>query len=91
MSNIDRQRVAAVKTLEAMGYRFRDDKWLAPGETGGMPEADAMHTLLIRRADQLDGCTERSAEEQELSVIISAVVAYEEKRWPAGKIAGGKG
>ena len=28
MSTIDRQRIAAVKTLEAMGYTFGGDKWL---------------------------------------------------------------
>ena len=65
MSTIDRQRIAAVKALEAMGYRFRDDKWLAPDANGGWPEADAMHALLVHRADQLEGCIEGSAEEQE--------------------------
>ena len=29
MSNIDKQRIAAVRTLEAMGYVFRDE-WIAP-------------------------------------------------------------
>ena len=28
MSNIDKQRIAAVRTLEAMGYEFRDE-WIA--------------------------------------------------------------
>ncbi len=91
MSTIDRQRIAAVKTLEAMGYKFGDDKWLAPDATGGSPEADAMHALLVHRADRLDGCTEGSPEEQELSEIVSAIVAYEQRRWPHGKTAGGKG
>jgi hypothetical protein len=91
MSTIDRRRIAAVKALEAMGYRFRDDRWLMPEATGGSPEADAMHTLLVQRADQVEGCIEGSAEEQELSTIVSAIAAYEEKRWPAGKIVGGKG
>ena len=58
MSTIDRQRIAAVKALEAMGYRFREDKWLVPDATGGSPEADAMHAQLVHRADQLEGCTE---------------------------------
>ena len=88
---IDRQRIAAVKVLEGMGYRFRDDTWLAPNATGGSPEADAMHALLVQRADELEGCIEGSAEEQEFSAIVSAIVAYEEKRWPEGKTAGGKG
>ena len=91
MSTIDRQRIEAVKVLEAMGYRFRDDKWLVPDATGGSPEADAMHALLVHRADQLEECIEGWAEEQEYSSIVSAVVAYEQRRWPDGKTAGGKG
>ncbi len=63
MSTIDRQRIAAIKGLETTGYRFRDDKWLAPDATGGLPEADAMHALLVQRAHQLEGCIEGSAEE----------------------------
>ena len=91
MSTIDRQRIAAVKALEAMGYTFRGDKWLGPYATGGSPEADAMHALLVHRADQLEGCIEGSAEEQEYSSIVSAIVTYEQRRWPDGKTAGGKG
>ena len=30
MSTIDRQRIAAVKALEAMGYRFREDNGSSP-------------------------------------------------------------
>ena len=91
MSTIDRQRIAAVKTLEAMGTDFREDKWLVPDATGASPEADAMHALLVHHADQLEGCIEGSAEEQELLAIVSAILAYEQKRWPEGKILGGKG
>jgi hypothetical protein len=80
MSTIDRQRIAAVKALEAMGYRFRDDKWLSPEAAGGSPEADAMHALLVQQADHLNGCTEGSAEETELSAIVSAILAYEQRR-----------
>jgi hypothetical protein len=47
--------------------------------------------MLVQRADQLEGCIEGSAEEQEYSAIVSAIDAYERKRWPEGKIAGGKG
>jgi hypothetical protein len=91
MSNIDRQRIAAVKTLEAMGYTFGGDKWFGPDATGGSPEADAMHALLVHRADQLEGFIEGAAEELEYSSIVSAIVAYEQRRWPDGKTAGGKG
>ena len=52
--------------LEAMGYVFRDGQWMAPPIGWLSPaaaEADAMHVLLVLRADQLDGCTEGSPEE----------------------------
>jgi hypothetical protein len=38
-------------------------------------------------ADQLEGCIEGSAEEHEFSAIVSAIVAYEKKRWPEGRRA----
>jgi hypothetical protein len=54
-------------------------------------EADAMHTVLMARADALDGCAEGSPEQTELKCIVDAIGAYEAKRWPNGKEAGGKG
>jgi hypothetical protein len=51
-------------------------------------EADAMHALLVLRADALMGCTEGSPEEEELASLTDAIEA---KRWPEGKIPGGKG
>ena len=54
-------------------------------------EADAMHALLVLRADKLDGCTEGSDEELELKMIADTVNAYEAKRWPDGVVPGGKG
>jgi cytoskeletal protein CcmA (bactofilin family) len=53
--------------------------------------ADALHALLLKRADELEGCTEGSDEEHELAAITDAIKAYEAVRWPTGKIAGGKG
>ena len=93
MSNIDRQRITAVKVLEAMGFTFAGGEWQPPGSpaTVTMHEADAMHALLVQRADALEGCTENSAEEQELAVLTGAIEAYEAKRWPEGKELGGKG
>ena len=52
---------------------------------------DAMHALLVKRADELVGCTEGSPEEAELTSIVNSVEAYEEKPWPLGKIPGGRG
>jgi hypothetical protein len=93
MSNIDKQRIAAVRTLEAMGYVFRDE-WVAPPMGWPSPaaaEADAMHVLLVLRADALEGCTENSEEARELAMIADALEAYEARRWPNGKVPGGKG
>jgi hypothetical protein len=45
----------------------------------------------VRRADQLEGCAEGSREDQEFEAIADAIEAYEVKRWPEGKVPGGKG
>jgi hypothetical protein len=52
---------------------------------------DAMHALLVKRADELMGCTESSPEEAELAALTDVLEAYESRRWPLGKIPGGKG
>ena len=98
MSMIDRQRIAAVATLEALGYVFSvAEGWTAsanaatPAGLLSTAEADAMHTVLMARADALDGCAEGSPEETERKSIVDAIEAYEAKRWPNGKEAGGKG
>lgn len=66
---------------------------LAP--EGGAPsllhEADALHSLLVIRADKLAQCIEGSDEEAELAIIAETIEGYEAKRWPGGKLAGGKG
>jgi hypothetical protein len=93
MSNVDRQRIAAVKAMESLGYSFTGIEWRAPeaAPTSLLAEADAMHSLLVLRADRLRGCTEGSEEETELKLIADTVCAYEAKRWPDGKVPGGKG
>ena len=92
MSTIDKQRISAVRTLEGMGYVFRDE-WIAPaGVTAPVTdEADAMHVLLVLRADAIEGFTEGSEEEREFAMIAEVLEAYEARRWPDGKIPGGKG
>lgn len=93
MSEIDRQRVAAVRTLEALGYTFLAGRWhpQLSGRGQSWVEADALHHLLVERADQLIGCTDGSDDEDELEAIGEAIEAYEAVRWPNGKIDGGKG
>ena len=50
-----------------------------------------MHALLALRADKLAGCADGSDEQTELKMISDTIQAYECKRWPDGKIQGGKG
>ena len=94
MSNVDRQRVAAVRKLEAMGYTFAAGDWMQPANDAAavVPAiTDALHALLVKRADALAGCTEGSDEEAELAYIADAIEAYEAVRWPGGRAGGGKG
>ena len=83
--------------LEALGYSFQDGEWvppLAPAVTmqqSALAESDAIHSALVQRADALEGCLEGSEEERELAAITDVIEAYEAKRWPDGKIPGGKG
>ena len=95
MSIIDRQRIAAVNAMEAMGHTFDGSSWSAPlaatDSSALTAEADALHSLLVLRADKLLGCIDGSEEESELKLIAKAVMAYEAKRWPDGKVSGGKG
>ena len=98
MIDIDKQRVAAVRKLEALGYGYRGDEWVpaSPSAAAGprslmTAESDAMHGVLVLRADALEGCVEGSHEERELAAITDAIEAYEAKRWPEGKVSGGKG
>jgi hypothetical protein len=93
MSDIDRQRIAGLKTLLAYGFTWHEGRWVKPATLAAslLPEADALHAVLVDRADQLMGCIENSADEDELVAIGEAIEAYELKRWPDGKEPGGKG
>jgi hypothetical protein len=92
MTTIDKQRIAAVATLKALGYTFSlANGWKAPRNATpttalrSTAEADAMHGVLMARADALEGCTQGSPEEAEVKTIVDAIEAYEIKRWPEGK------
>jgi len=96
MINIDKQRVTAVRKLEALGYSYLCGERVpaAPAVPQSLlmtAECDAMHGALMRRADALEACTEGSYEEAELRAIIDAIEAYEAICWPHGKVPGGKG
>jgi hypothetical protein len=94
MSTIDKQRIAAVRKLELLGYTFAGDDWMhrANDAAAIAPTiTDELHVMLLKRADDLEGCAPGSGEEHELIAIERAIGAYEAVRWSAGKITGGKG
>ena len=95
MSTIDKQRIAAVRAMEALGFAFDGIEWTAPAGPARIcskdAEADAMHSLLVLRADKLAGSPEGSDEQTELKLIADTVSAYEANRWPDGIVPGGKG
>jgi hypothetical protein len=97
MGNIDRQRIEAVRTLEQAGYTFIAGAWAGP-VSGAAPtiapltaDADAMHSLLVLRADALMRCPEESEGAAELALISDTLERYEATRWPDGKVPEGKG
>jgi hypothetical protein len=45
-------------------------------------EADAMLSLLIKRAADLVHCRSGSPQEDEFNSLATAIEAYEAKRWP---------
>ena len=93
MSNIDKQRVAAVRKLETLGYRYEGDEWVGPIVTNQsiLAEADAILSALVLRADALEGCIEGSEEEAELAVITDADRGLRSGTLASGQGAGGKG
>jgi hypothetical protein len=94
MSMVDKQRIAAIRKLEQLGYTFAGDDWTHSANDGAAIAptiTDELHALLVNRAEDLEGCPAGSDEERELAAIERAIGAYEAVRWPTGKIAGGKG
>jgi hypothetical protein len=95
VSNIDKQRLAAVQKLEQLGYTFAGE-WMHPANDRSVAVlvpavTDPMHALLVQRADELENCAKGSVEEAELEGIVDVIEAYEAVRWPEGKAPGGKG
>jgi hypothetical protein len=93
MSAVDRERIGAREGDGGIGLHIRRIRVDAP--QGGVPfpclhgEADAMHALLVLRADKLVGCTEGCEFEKELKMIADTVSASDAKRWPDGGVRGG--
>lgn len=90
MGMVDRQRAEAVRMPHDLGFTFDGARWIG-GVAPIVPEADALHGLLMDRAAVLAGGSEGSPETDELSIIADALEAYEAKRWPNGRVDGGKG
>ena len=86
MSTIDRQRIAAVATLEALGYVWSDNDWQRPSEAPGLrtptflATADAWHDELSGQCEDLAGCRADSPEAAELERITALLQAYETAR-----------
>jgi hypothetical protein len=94
--DIDRQRIAAVRLLEALGYVWRGGEWQSPTDTAKFswvePARKYAGVPLARRFDALAGCLDSPEEEEaELKAITDALEAYEAMRWPLGKEPGEKG
>jgi hypothetical protein len=91
------QRIEAVRTLEQAGYIFIAGAWVGPALGAASTiapltaNADAMHALLVLRADALMGCPEESEGAAELALITDTIERYEASRWPDGKVPAGKG
>jgi hypothetical protein len=65
-----------VRVLEGLGYTFDGFEWNTPTAATGMPstdEADAMHALLILRADKLEEGIKGDDDEAELKMIAEVV------------------
>jgi hypothetical protein len=52
---------------------------------------DKMLAYLIERADALAAHAANPRAEAELERLVALIEAYETKRWPNGKMAGGEG
>jgi hypothetical protein len=93
MSMIDKERIAAVATLKALGYAYSPTTgWSLPaGSTSQYaPECDAMHALPIHRADMRSGGAEGSAEADELRALSDTNEPLEATLGSDGREAAGK-
>jgi len=79
MGLIDRQRVEAVRFLEARGYTFEDGSWKPPAaDAQSVLAGDVIHDMMLRRVEAITG---RAGHELELESLTVAIKAYEYVRW----------
>jgi hypothetical protein len=64
---IDRKRIAAVRTLEVLGHSYSNGEWLAPAAVAGTPLPVTTDTA----------CMEGSHEAGELKAIVDLIEACE--------------
>jgi hypothetical protein len=91
MGSIVRQRIADVKKRPELGLAWSETGWQSPSDPELIGKAGAMHAAPVRRADARTDCDAGSPAEVERAFIVELIEAYEEKRWPLGKVPGGKG
>jgi len=91
MGELDQQCILAVETLHELGLAWQVGMRRKAPDTKAGSVADGRHALLVRWADDPAGCSKDSPKETELATIIKAIAIGEEKRWPLGQVAGGKG
>jgi hypothetical protein len=90
MGEVDRQRISAVRTLEALGYSYHyGEGWRPPQASEPSFEADALYELVMKQADRIC-CIDDPQEDAEFWAIVKALEAYETKRWPDGNESRGK-
>jgi hypothetical protein len=73
---VDKQRIAAIRKLEQLGYTFAGDDWTHSANDGAAIAptiTDELHAMLVKRADDLEGCPAGSDEEHELAAIERAI------------------
>ena len=87
MSNVTRSRVAAVRILEQLGYRWDGGVWAAPTGSAvmGVPPdflqaADDMHTELLGQVGDLAGAPDNPDTAETLERLGALIDAYESSR-----------
>ena len=70
---------ALQRKLEQFAYTFAGDDWIHSANDAAAIAptiTDELHAMLVKRADDLEGCPVGSDEERELAAIERAIGAY---------------